>query len=340
MEVELLGMPAESDWVFYAINEFDKVLMHNPMAHTLYRQMGHYSSNTRFVEVYVKDDSGTAGPLVKADYMGLYVVEEKIKIDKNRVDIDTLQPEDTDPQKITGGYLMSIDKGNPTDSAYMADAFVWFLDPDYFDISSPGRAAQRQHIENYFNSFYDALYGPQWTNSQTGYAQYIDVDSWIDFHLHNTFVFNVDMLRISTYFYKPRGGKIVQGPLWDFDRSFGNSNDDRGFNPRKWTSGSSDGGTDPFNAGGTFHNPWYRQLFRDPDFWQRWIDRYQELRKDVYSLTNINTLVDGFASEVREATAREYNRWVITRPRTGNVSGDGLTSRSPFPDHGTEKWAS
>ena len=47
---------------------------------------------------------------------------------------------------------------------------------------------------------------------------YIDLDSWIDYHLHQTLVFNADALRISAYFYKPRDGKIVQGPLWDFDR--------------------------------------------------------------------------------------------------------------------------
>ena len=79
-DVSLVGFPADNDWVFYAINGYDKVLMHNPLAHELYRQLGRYSSRTRFVEVYLKDDSGAPGPITAADYNGLYVLEEKVKI--------------------------------------------------------------------------------------------------------------------------------------------------------------------------------------------------------------------------------------------------------------------
>ena len=336
LDVELLGMPAENDWVFYGINEFDKVLMHNPLAHELYREMGHYSSRTRFVEVYLKDDSGVPGPITRADYNGLYVLEEKIKIGKNRVDIDKLRPEDTTAPNVTGGYLLSIDKSNPGTPAYIANAAIWNLDPDSFEITSPERSAQQQYINDYFNDFYTALTGPNWRDPNLGYAAYVDLDSWIDCHLHNTFVFNVDMLRISSYFCKPRNGKIVQGPLWDFDRAFADSDDGRGFNPRRWRSADGDGGTDPFNPGNTFNNPWYGQLFQDPDFWQRWIDRYQELRRGVYNLTNLYARIDTFGNQLRQATAREYARWggsggSDTTPRSGYVSADGFAYSFPVP---------
>lgn len=329
--VELLGMPAESDWVFYGINAFDKVLMHNPLSHDLYRQMGHYSSNTRFVEVYIKLGTDTTAPLTRADYYGLYVIVEKIKVGKNRVDIDKLRPENTNAPSVTGGYLLSIDKSNPGNPAYLANASIWHLDPDFYEITSPDRIAQKQYIDNYFNSFYSALTGPNWTDPNLGYAAYIDMDSWIDYHLNNTFVFNADMLRISAYFYKPRDGKIVQGPLWDFDRAFADSNDGRGFNPRHWRSADSDGGTDPFNPCNTFNNPWYSIMFADPDFWQKWIDRYQDLRKSSYSLTNLYARIDYFGNQVREATSREYARWGDTQPRSGTYSADGLTYTFPSP---------
>ncbi len=336
LDVELLGMPAENDWVFYGIDCYDKVLMHNPLALELYREMGHYSSRYRYVEVYLKDDSGSPGPITSADYNGLYVLEEKIKIGKNRVDIDKLQDENTNAPSVTGGYLLSIDKSNPGSPTWLANASMWYLDPDYYEITSPVRAAQKQYIDDYFNSFYAALTGPNWTDPNLGYAAYIDLDSWIDYHLHQTFVFNVDMLRISAYFYKPRNGKIVQGPLWDFDRAFADSNDGRGFDPRLWRSLTPDYGTDPFNPGNTFNNPWYSILFTDPDFWQRWIDRYQELRKDIYSLTNLNARIDYLGNLVREATAREYNRWrgsggSDTTPRSGTQCADTLCYTFPSP---------
>jgi hypothetical protein len=165
LHVSLLGMPAESDWVFYGIDTYDKVLMHNPLIHDLYREMGHYSSRTRYVEVYIDLSSGNAGPITKADYYGLYVLEEKIKIGKNRLDIDKLQPENTNAPSVTGGYLLSIDKSNPGDPAYLAGVRMWYLDPDYYTITLPERAAQKDYIDGYFNDFYAALTGPNWKGS-------------------------------------------------------------------------------------------------------------------------------------------------------------------------------
>ena len=200
-----------------------------------------------------------------------------------------------------------------------------------------------QYIDNYFTSFYSALTGPNWTNPISGYGPFIDLNSWVDYHLHQTLVFNVDALRISTYFYKPRNAPIVQGPLWDFDRSFGTctSDDQRGFNPRRWRSAAMDGGTDMFNPGNTFNNPWYGVLFTNPDFWQSWIDRYQDLRRTVYSTSNIMFLIDYFGDQVREAAPRDAARWAAaanggddssdTSPRSGTVSGDGLTYTFPTP---------
>jgi hypothetical protein len=338
LDVPLAGYPADSDWVFYGINQYDKALMHNRFTHELYRELGRYSTRTRFVEVYIKTGSGTAGPITSSDYYGLYVLEEKIKIGQERVDIDKLRPENTTAPSVTGGYLLSIDKSSAGDPPQFnaANVSMFYLDPDYYEITS--RPAQQQYINNYFNQFYSVLTSATWTNPLTGYAAYIDLDSWIDFHLHQTLVFSADALRISTYFYKPRDGKIVQGPLWDFDRSFGTrtGDDARGFNPRRWRSADMDGGTDMFNAANTFHNPWYSRLFTDPDFWQRWIDRYQELRRSTYSNTNLVARVNQYAEEVREATSREYVRWAgggssDTTPRSGAVTGDGLTYTFPSP---------
>ena len=337
--VSIAEFPEDNDWVFYAINGYDKVLMHNPLAHELYRQLGHYSSRTRFVEVYLKDDSGTPGPITAADYNGLYVLEEKIKIGKHRVDIDRLEPENTSAPSVTGGYLFSIDKDGDWPAFNAANSSMWYLDPDAPTISTPQRAPQRQYITDYLNAFYRALTGTSWTNPVTGYAAYIDVPAFIDFHLHQVLVFNADMLRISTFYCKPRNGKMTPAALWDFDRAFAMYSADgdyRGFNPWRWRSAGMDGGTDPFNAGNTFANPWYGRLFTDPDFWQGWIDRYQELRQTTYSHSNVTALITRFANDVNEATAREYAQWqgsgsADTTPNEGTISADGWTYAFPTP---------
>jgi hypothetical protein len=326
--VPLVGLPEENDWIFYGTDNFDKSALHNPLTHELFREMGHYTSHTRYAEVYIKRSSGTASTVVAADYAGLYVIEEEIKIGKNRVNIDPLRPENTNAPSVAGGYLLSIDDakiddfGNPIPQLNVAGVGMNYIDPDYQAVTV--QPAQQRFISNYFNAFYTALNSPSWTNPVTGYAIYINTPSWIDYHLHQVFVFNVDMFRLSAYLHKPRNGPIVQGPLWDFDRSFGtggDSGDNRAFNPLVWHSDDGDSG---------FSSPWYARLFRDPDFFQKWIDRYQELRQTVYSASNLTAQIDYFADQVREAARRDAARWIgsgasDTSPRSGSVTGDGYT---------------
>ena len=325
-KVPLAGLPEDSDWVLYAPNYFEPVLLHNPVAFELSRQMGPYAARTRFVEVYLKDN---AGALTTGDYNGVYVLGEKIKVGDHRVDIDKLRPENTQPPYVTGGYLLSIDRSAPGTSPFWAgNASINYLDPDYFDITTPQRANQQQYIQSYFNTFYTALTGPNWTNTTSGYAAYIDVPSWIDHNLHGVVTFNVDALRLSGYFYKPRSGKIEMGPVWDFDRTQGSA-DGRDFNPRLWRSTVPDYGTDMFNSDGIFPNPWYSVLFTDIEFWQQYIDRYQELRGSVLANTNLTALIDRYANEVRTAQPREVARWGESRPRSGTASAGGYSYTFP-----------
>ncbi len=315
--VSLLGLPEESDWVLYAPNNFEPALFHNPLAYQLSRDIGRYASRTRFVEVYLKDDAAPAGPVTSADYNGIYVLEEKIKRDKNRVDVERLDPQDTNAPAVTGGYIFSIDRGNGQPGLSAGGASMNWIYPNGFDMTNAFRAPQLSYIRDYFNTFNTQLNSTNWTNA-TGYAAYIDVDSWIDHHIHNVVTFNVDALRLSGYFFKNRNKRIEYGPVWDFDRTQG-STDSRDFNPRLWRSNVPDLGTDFFNF-----TPWWARLFNSPDFWQRWIDRYQELRTGGLSTNNIFARIDGFADELRAAQPRELARWNVA-PRSGSVSAGGFS---------------
>lgn len=290
----VLGLPANSDWVLYAPNMFDPGLIHNPFIHQLSRDMGHYSSRTRFLEVFIVLHPG---PVTAADYAGLYVLEEKIKIGKRRVAIDKLGPGDLREPEVTGGYLLKFDRTGPGEQGLWAGgAEMVYVDPKESVMNLPQRAPQRQYIADYFNAFDRALQSPDWKDPLKGYPAYIDVDSWIDFHVLETLSGNVDIFHFSTYFYKPRGGKITFGPHWDFDRALG-SIDHRDANPRRW------------NTGRFFDGPWWGQIFRDSDFWQLWVDRWQGLRGAHFSETNLFGLIDRLADEVREAQPREAARW-------------------------------
>jgi hypothetical protein len=328
--VSPLGLPGDGDWILYAPNSFEPVLIHNPFMHQLSRDIGRYSPRTRFVEVYFVG-TGT-GAVTQSSYAGIYVLEERIEIGKDRVDAGSLQAQNLTIPSITGGYMMKVDRLDPGDSGLAAaNQTMGFVEPAEADLRLPARAAQMNYIRAYMNNFGSALYdNVRFTNRTTGFRAYIHTPSWIDHHLLNVLAFNVDALRLSAYFYKERSGLLHFGPLWDFDRSLG-STDGRDSNPRVWRSSTSDGGTDFFNY------TWWDRLFRDPDFFQDYIDRYQSLRKSQFSTTNLWRLIDDLANQVRTAQPREVARWGVA-PRGGsyqaevNLMRNWISNRTEFMD--------
>lgn len=331
LKLPFLGLPAESDWVLYIQNSFDHTYLHNPLAHRLSRDLGRYSSRTRFAEVFLNKIGGavTYSAPVGGNYMGLYTVEEKVKRDADRVDIDELRPDQGSAPDITGGYLLKIDRADSDERTFYdsnLQGSIVFQDPDGIEMVSSGRQAQYNYITAYFNQFGAALWGPNYTNPTTGYAAYIDVDSWIDHHILNTLAFNVDAFRLSGYFFKDRGKKLEMGPNWDFDRAMGTSGDFRPYNPRLWrVQAGGDQGTDFFGNPSLLGVRWWQRLFNDPDFWQRWIDRWAEARKGPLSTNHIHSVIDEFASQLTQAQPRTAIRWSSTAPRNGTISGNGYS---------------
>ncbi len=333
--VEFLGLPAESDWVLFSQNWFDPSYLHNPLAHQLSRDIGRYSARTRFAEVFLNTAGGQVTYTAPAygNYFGLYTVEEKIKRDQNRVDITGLEPQETNAAAITGGYLLKIDRADADErtfyDSYLQGSIV-YQDPPGLEMETTARQAQRNYITGYFSQFGAALWGSSYTNPVTGYAAYIDVDSWLDHHILNVLTFNVDALRLSGFFFKDRAKKIEMGPLWDFDRALG-SPDGRPFNPRLWrVQAGGDQGTDFFGNPNLLGVRWWQRLFTDPDFWQRWIDRWTDLRREAFTTNRFNAWVDTLGNQARQAQTRQVVRWSgESTPRSGTASANGYWHSFP-----------
>ncbi len=326
-----LGMPEESDWILYAAYNFDLAMLRNTFAYELSNQVGRYAVRTRFVELYVnRSDNGAQ--LHDNDYMGVYVLMEKIKVGDDRVDITKLEPQDNAEPDVNGGYALKIDRADPGDAGFGAGGqTIRFVDPKEEEVTPQ----QRSYISGFINDMAASLNDP---SPATGYPQFIDEMSWVDHHILNVITMNVDALRLSTYFYKDRGGKLEFGPIWDFDRSM-ESTDGRDNNPRSWR-GTGDA-TDFFNY------PWWNQLFDAPtgggpnfsatEFGQLWADRWGELREGVLSNENLEAIVDSQAAEIREAQVRNYMRWSNLNPRGGwenelNIMKNWLTDRADWID--------
>lgn len=327
-KASLLGLPAESDWILFGPYDYDRVLIHNAFMYGLSRDVGRYASRTRFVEVFLQPSSG---PLSANRYNGVYVLEEKIKTGKDRVDIDPLAAEQVQTPEVTGGYLLKIDRLDPGDAGIGAGGqIIAFVDPKESELKTAQRAPQRRYITDFLTTLTRALGNTTtWTNLETGYRAYVDVPSWIDFHLLNTLSANPDAFTLSTYFHKPRNQRLTFGPIWDFDRTLG-STDGRDAIPRAWGGGGS---SYYFTYG------WWGLIFKDPDFFQEYLDRYQELRKSAFSTPSVHARIDSLGGTLRQAQARDRARWPLNAPRGGTYQAEldrmknWLSNRLDFLDH-------
>ena len=329
--IEPLGMAREADWILNARYEWDLALMRNPFVYEISRQIGRYAPRTRFVEVF-SDTSGNE--VADLDYFGVYSLIERIEIDENRVDIEHLRPWENREAEITGGYIFKNDRPDPGEPTMSVAGMgqLTNVDPGGLLLSSQ----QRAWLVNHLNQLNAALTNrTDGTNPTTGlhFSDYIDVDSWLDHHLLNILVMNIDWGRHSAFFHKDRGGKIVSGPVWDFDRSLG-CEDVRDNNPRAWEGGVNAVGTVSSKTWYDDRYPWYGHLIGPtadpaganfPDVRQRHTDRWFRLREREFSTENLHAVIDAFAAEIREAQARNFERWTQYPPNGGNFADPGLT---------------
>jgi len=310
--VSLLGFPADGDWVLYAPLVFDRALINNALAYELSNQVGRYAVRTRFCEVYLNKNDATVSA---SDYVGLYIFMERITQGPQRVDVEELHAWDSTEPTLSGGYMLSIDRTSSGSTFHTSHGTPHggtfnLLYPQDKDVT----VAQRNWIRAFLDEFEDALYGPNFADPLHGYAGYIDVDSFIDHNLINMLPMNVDAFRLSGYMFKKRGRKLELGPVWDYDRAM-ESTDGRDNNAQSW-NGTGDG-TDYFD-----HRDWWYRLFEDANFWQKYIDRWYDLRTGPFSTENIHATIDAMAEEVREAQARNYQRWSSHGPRFGGFQGE------------------
>lgn len=317
-EVPLLGMPSGAEWIFQAPYLTDTALINNPLASAMSHAAGRYASRHRFAELYLNERrSGRPdATLAPTNYFGIYNIMERITIGADRVAIDPLTDQDVQPPEVTGGYLLNIDRNIDGPLGFSAGGQIFnYTEPTYEEMLTPQRAAQREYLTNHLNSFTAVLNSPHWTNPVTGYAPFIDTGAWIDFHLINVISQGGDALGLSTYFYKSRSGPISFGPVWDFDKSFawsGVINEA----PLAWDGGK-----------GYFYYPWWGTLFKDPNFWQAYIDRFQELNAGPYSIPGLWATIDNLNAQVQESWLRDAVRWKI--PKRG---GSQETEISYFKD--------
>lgn len=292
--VSLLGMPEENDWILNPLN-YDNTYLLDPLSYALANRTGHYAPRTKYCEVFVG-----------GNYRGIYFLTEKIKADKNRVNIHKIDSSDNAQPQLSGGFIIKADKttgGDPV--AWTDDAHDYWEDVNYihhFPKPADVTPAQSAYIHSYFDSLQSAM--DRSDNSiTTGYPSLIDVPSFVDYMIIGELSSNVDIYQKSTFFYKDRQSKLCAGPVWDFNAAYGSdpfaSPGRSGYNVWQFDNGD--------NTGSEF---WY-QLFHDPQYHRLFCRRWHELTAPGAPLAydSVVAIIDSLDDVIVSLVSRDNQRW-------------------------------
>ena len=292
--VSLLGMPSENDWVLHGPYS-DKSLLRNSLAYHMGSQTGQYTPRTRLCELYVN-----------TDYRGVYMLTEKIKRDKNRVDIANLKSDDVSGEELTGGYLMQIDRDDPDsdiDGWYSGTSptkFYSYHDPKAEEMQT----VQREYIKTYLTSFEEDMSSAAYVSK---YKDYVDAPSWVDYFLVTEVGKHIDAYKLSFYMHKKKstnGGKLHFGPLWDFNLGFGNFDYVCSPDPQGWS----------YEFQGTCDNShpfWVKKLTDIPEVSDQINCRWNQLRNGPLHTDSLMKYIDDRLTEMGDAPTRNFQRWDI-----------------------------
>lgn len=325
MDVSLFGLPPADDWVLHG-PYVDKSMMRNALAHWLFRQAGHYSPRTRHFDLYIN-----------GVYRGVYVLIEKIKRGKYRVNVSKLKETDISGDDVTGGYIWAFDKtGTNTGGMGMEDINkegfstadglnVIMHYPKKENLQTQQQAYLKKYLEDLENLFKNGRNG-------SGYENYVDMTSALDYVLHEEVTNNSDSYWCSFFLHKPKdskGGKVTLGPAWDFNLAMSNgggmgSTSTDGWqieNPQKQGQGGM------MMMGGGLKAPnWLIGMWKDSHYQSELKKRWAELRSGVWHTKTMDVYLDSMKVYITKAADRNFKRW----PNLGQGSGQGDPDPEPM----------
>ena len=208
---QLLDAPAKAKKWTLINNYGDKTLMRNILAFELSRRFGlAYTPYCHPVDV-----------VLNGEYRGCYQLCDQIEVNKNRVNITEMEPEDVALPELSGGYLIEVDAYASTEASHFYSTLgtpVTIKSPDDEDIVN----AQTRYITDYFNRMEKEVFASNFDDPETGYRRFLDLDSFLKHFMVGEMSGNTDTYW-SVYMTKDReSDKFFTGPVWDFDIAFDN----------------------------------------------------------------------------------------------------------------------
>ena len=277
----LLGMKKSKHYTLLAHADDSKDrkgYMRNAVGFELSKMIGMtYTPNAKPLEV-----------VLNGDYIGLYFLTENIRVDKDRVNIVEQEDEETDSEKITGGWLVEIDNYDTdphitiTEGGDVYTMWVTYKTPE---VLSP---QQEAYLTEQITMLDKMIYGDK--NSDELW-QHLDMDALAKFYIVQELTDNYESFHGSCYLHKEIGAneKWHFGPVWDFGSSF---NRDK---------------SQYMYQGDVWHNHWIPEICKFPAF----MARVKEIWKEFYAneFHKIYSFIDAHEAQIAGAAVKDKERW-------------------------------
>lgn len=279
----VLDAPAKAKKWTLINNYGDKTLMRNLLAFELSRRLGMpYTPYGRAVDV-----------LLNGEYKGCYQLCDQVNINKNRVDIEEMTPQDVSGEALTGGYFFEID-------AYADQERSWFWSSagNPVTIKSPDEDSITTSQFYYINSHFNKM--------ESQWKTYLDLNTFLRHFLVGELSGNTDTYW-SVFMYKHRNDDhVYTGPVWDFDLAFNNDNRTYPVNSKSdyiYRSGGS--------CAGRMRNFVDRIVIQDATARARLVQLWDEARQNGLSKESLTAVVDQYEKELEQSQALNFMRWPI-----------------------------
>lgn len=291
--VSLLDMPSHTDWELNP-NVYDITMLHNQTAFFM-SQMSKldYTPRFRYVDL-----------MFNGRYFGTYLLGEYLSVGLTRVNVG----ED--------GFILSI--GSLTSgSSFRTD---YLEQPVSVLYPTSQSALVVNYIANVVREAEGVLFSSRFADESYGWRYYMDENSFVDWYLINEIAKNQSgAFNSSCIMSYRRGGKLKMGPVWDFEKAFGDAG----------STGSS---------GFIIKNvSWYKRLFKDPAFVAKVKERfayYYEHQDDILKSINENAQYLKYAIQEDDTKwdtflkykTSEDNTWVLYQGQVSSMKS-WLTER-------------
>ena len=281
----ILDMPANRHWVLLANTDYWMGQMNDVLPFEIGRRMG-MAWNPRIEPVEV---------VLNGQYIGMYFLAEQIRVGKNRVNIIEQDDGETNPQKITGGWLVEIDNYDEPGQIYVYDyaGRKMKITPKSPEVLSD---EQRDYITTLLNMVNEAIYVED--KEDRTWEQYIDIDSLAIFYIVQEAIDNPEAFSGSCYMHKERGEdtKLIFGPLWDCGSSFYRFTATYQFNDFIYE-----------NMPSYCRSWWIGEIAKFPHFQERVRHHWKRFYNDVYP--QMRGYLNMFAAKIEQAGNADFVRW-------------------------------